>query len=111
MIEKTLSIFSLSNRLLQQQYRWYNYAKYSDLILELLQAENHYNDQNTKIKFWWHEILNEFQGKTKDHHKIWVLTKAKAFFRKILNMTTFKFVKGVIVTITSLKVQHCQIFC
>jgi len=69
MIEKTLSIFSLSNRLLQQQYRWYNYAKYSDLILELLQAENHYNDQNTKIKFWWHEILIEFQGKTKNHLK------------------------------------------
>jgi len=69
MIEKTLSIFSLSNRLLQQQYRWYNYAKYSDLILELLQAENHYNDQNTKIKFWLHEILTEFQGKTKNHLK------------------------------------------
>jgi len=69
MVERTLSIFSLSNRLLQQQYRWYNYAKYSDLILELLQPENHYNDQNTKIKFWWHEILTEFQGKTKNHLK------------------------------------------
>ena len=82
MIEKTLSIFFLSNRLLQQQYRWYNYA--NDLILELLQAENHYNDQNTKIKFWWHEILNEFQGNTKDHHKTRVLSKAKAFLENIL---------------------------
>ena len=32
--------------------------------------------------------------------------KVKGTFRKIFNMTTLKFVKGVIVTITSLKVQQ-----
>ena len=73
-------IFPFSNRLLQQQYRWYIYAKYSDLIFDLLQVENHYNDQNTKIKFWWHEILNEFQGKTKDHQKNMSPNKGKVTF-------------------------------
>ena len=38
-IEKTLSTFLPSNRLLQQQYRRHNYAKYSDLIYDLLQVE------------------------------------------------------------------------
>ena len=75
-------IFPFSNRLLQQQYHWKNYAKYSNLILDLLQAENKYNDHNTKIKFWWHEILNEFQGKTKHHHKTRVLIKAKTLLEK-----------------------------
>ena len=40
-IEKTLSTFLPANRLLQQQYRCHNYAKYSDLIHNLLQAEKH----------------------------------------------------------------------
>ena len=35
-IKKTLSIFFLSNRWLHQQYHRHNYAKYSDLINDLL---------------------------------------------------------------------------
>jgi hypothetical protein len=42
-IEKTLSTFLPANRLLQQQYRCHNYVKYSDLIYDLLQAENMMN--------------------------------------------------------------------
>ena len=41
LIENTLSIFLPANRLLQQQYRRHNYAKYSDLIYDLLQVEKH----------------------------------------------------------------------
>jgi hypothetical protein len=40
-IEKTLSTFLSTNRLLQQQYHHHNYAKYSDLIYDLLQVEKH----------------------------------------------------------------------
>ena len=78
--------------------------------LQLCEAEKHYNDENTKIKFWWYEILNEFQGKTKDHHKTWVLTKAKALLEKYATWQLSSFVKNVIVIITSLKVQQYQIF-
>jgi len=35
-IEKTLSTFLPSNRLLQQQYHHHKYTKYSDLIYDLL---------------------------------------------------------------------------
>ena len=35
-IKNTLSIFFLSNRLLHQQYHRHKYAKYSDLIYDLL---------------------------------------------------------------------------
>uniref|UniRef100_K3Y219 Retrotransposon Copia-like N-terminal domain-containing protein n=1 Tax=Setaria italica TaxID=4555 RepID=K3Y219_SETIT len=41
MIEKTLSTFLPANRILQQQYRRYNYTKYSDLIYDLFKAEKH----------------------------------------------------------------------
>jgi hypothetical protein len=41
MIEKTLSTFLPTNRILQQQYRRHKYTKYSDLIYDLLQAEKH----------------------------------------------------------------------
>uniref|UniRef100_K4A1X9 Retrotransposon Copia-like N-terminal domain-containing protein n=1 Tax=Setaria italica TaxID=4555 RepID=K4A1X9_SETIT len=40
-IEKTLSTFLPTNRILQQQYLYHNYTKYSDLIYDLLQAEKH----------------------------------------------------------------------
>ena len=46
-VEKTLSTFFPSNRLLQQQYHRHNNAKYSDLIHVLLQVEK-YDELLTK---------------------------------------------------------------
>ena len=40
-IKKTLSIFSLSNKLLHQQYHRHKYAKYFDLIHDRLQVEKY----------------------------------------------------------------------
>ena len=104
MIEKSLSICSL----FQIGYCNSNTIGTTtpNILISYLTYSKHKitNDQNTKIKFWWHEILNEFQGKTKHHHKTRVLIKAKALLEKKFNMTTLKFVKGVIAQ--SLKVQQ-----
>ena len=84
-IEKTLSTFLPTNRLLQQQYRRHKYTKYSDLIYDLLQAEKHdelltknhqlrpvgasplpevhYNSQNTQKKFGGKKFKKNFKGK------------------------------------------------
>jgi hypothetical protein len=90
-IEKMLSTFLPTNRLLQQQYCRHNYAKYSDLIYDLLQAEKHdeiltknhqirpmgtsplpevhHNSQNTQKKFGSKKFKKNFKGKWKNKNK------------------------------------------
>ena len=62
--------------------------------------EIHFNNQNWPKAFWWHEIQDEFQREQQNQEassrKTMILTKAKAIFRKIPNMTTLKFVRDVL---------------
>jgi len=89
-IEKTLSTFLPENRLLQQQYRRHNYAKYSDLIHDLSQAEKHdelltknhqmrpvgakalpeiFYTQNNQKKFGGKKFKRNFRGKWNKRNK------------------------------------------
>ena len=58
------------------------------------------------MRFGGMKFKINFKETPRNITKIRVLTKSKVFFlEKILNIATFKFVKCVIITITSLKVQ------